>query len=158
MKIGFSFGRCLRSLVLGEVAYEDVLCIIARTLMPTQEDVLAVIDEYLDRSMYLAGLDPTTCKEIGLKLFLNGKILEPRANHIRPMSVPSDYIWMDLFPTVTDVRSQAVQQAWEHYRMLINLTEQLPENDYVPQHGPKHVPYELTEAEQTALNILVHSI
>ena len=56
------------------------------------------------------------------------------------MSVPRDYIWMDLFPTAASgANSIAVRQAWEHYRLLITLTEQLPEEGYVPEHGSKAV-------------------
>jgi hypothetical protein len=156
MKIGFSFGRCLRSIVLGEVQYDDVLCIIARTFMQTEEHVAGVIDAYLDRG-YLHGLDRTTCQQVGLQLFNSGKILEPRANGVNPMSVPKDYVWMDLFPTISDARSTAVQEAWNHYRLLINLTEQLPEEGFVPAHGRKIHEREVEELK-VAAEILANSI
>ena len=139
MKIGFSFGRCLGSIVRGEVAFDSVLCIIARTRMETEDHVRAVVEEYMYRSGYLLGLDQTACEEMGVKLFNTGKILEPRANGIHPMRVPRDYVWMDLFPTVPNAASDAVQQAWDGYRMLIMLTEQLPEQGFVPQHSDKLV-------------------
>ena len=43
MKIGFSFGRCLGSIVRGEVSIDDVLVIIARTHMPKEEHVQEVL-------------------------------------------------------------------------------------------------------------------
>ena len=135
MKIGFSFGRCVRSIALGEVKTEDVLCIIARTLMSNEEHVREVVEDYVSHGT-LRGLDLETCTAIGLDLFTSGKILEPRANGVRPMSVPNDYIWMDLFPTIHDPRNDGVRQAWEHYRMLITLSEQLPE-EYVPVHSQR---------------------
>jgi len=150
MKIGFSFGRCLGSIVRGEVALEDVLVIVARTRMETQDHVRGVIAEYMHRHGYLLGLDQTECERVGLELFNSGRILEPRANNIGAgVSVPRDYLWMDLFPTaVSGADSVAVQQAWEHYRMLLTLTEQLPEEGYAPKHGQKAVPLTPEELEQ----------
>jgi len=141
MKIGFSFGRCLGSIVRGEVALDDVLVIVARTHMPQEEHVREVVAEYMHRRGYLLGLDQTECERVGVELFNTGRILEPRANNIGAgMSVPRDYIWMDLFPTAPHgVQSVAVKQAWEHYRLLITLTEQLPEEGYAPEHGLKAV-------------------
>jgi hypothetical protein len=150
MKIGFSFGRCLGSIMRGEVAFEDVLCIIARTRMQTEEHVKGVVQEYMWRPGYLQGLDQTQCEEMGVRLFSSGKILEPRANGISPMQVPRDYIWMDLFPTAAEgVDSDAVKNAWDHYRMLILLTEQLPEEGYVPEHSERAKP--ITPEEEQKL-------
>ena len=162
MKIGFSFGRCLGSIVRGEVDFDDVLCLIARTRMETEEHVKWVVGEYMDRRGYLLGLDQAACEEMGLKLFNSGKILEPRANGISPMQVPHDYVWMDLFPTVPNAASDSVKLAWEHYRMMITLTEQLPEEGYVPRHSDKLIARELTPEEQEnqrkMLNMLANSI
>lgn len=129
MKIGFSFGRCVRSIVLNEVEINDVLCIIARTYMPNERDVEYVIDEYLNRSKYLMGLDPAHCKDVGLELWRTGRVVEPRSNGIHVMSVPQDCVWMDLYPTVVGSDNASVKSAWENYRMLIGLAEQLPEPD-----------------------------
>jgi hypothetical protein len=161
MKIGFSFGRCLGSIVRGEVALEDVLVIIARTRMETEDHVRGVVEEYMYRPGYLYGLDATECERVGLELFNTGRILEPRANNVGAgVSVPRDYLWMDLFPTVPNVASDAVKQAWEGYRLLITLTEQLPEEGYTPKHGVKVVP--LTEEElatqQKLIEMLANSI
>jgi hypothetical protein len=162
MKIGFSFGRCVRSIVRGEVALEDVLVIIARTRMLDEDAVKWVIDEYMHRHGYLQGLDQAECERVGLELFKSGRILEPRANGISAgMQVPRDYVWMDLFPTAAEgVASDAVKIAWEHYRMLITLTEQLPEEGFVPSHGEKVEPLtpEQEEKHKQMLNLLANSI
>jgi len=161
MKIGFSFGRCLGSIVRREVAFDDVLCIVARTRMDTEENVLGVVREYMHRRGYLAGLDQPTCEEIALRLFNSGKILEPRANKISPMQVPHDYIWMDLFPTAADGPASAVvRTAWEQYRMLLLLTEQLPEDNYVPKHSERVKPMtpEEIEKHKIALALLANAI
>lgn len=129
MKIGFSFGRCVRSIVKGEVDIDDVLCIIARTYMPNERDVGPVIDEYLMRDQYLSGLDSERCHEVGITLWKTGRVIEPRQNGIHVMSAPRDYVWMDLYPTVVATENTAVKSAWDSYRMLITLAEQLPESD-----------------------------
>ena len=140
MKIGFSFGRCLGSIVRGEVALADVMCIIARTHMPKQEDVEYVVNEYLTHPGYLRGLDPAECLRVGVELWKTGRVIEPRSNGIYAMSVPQDYIWMDLYPTEANVRNDGVKEAWNGYRTMILLTEQLPEtNDNVIKHGEKLV-------------------
>jgi hypothetical protein len=161
MKIGFSFGRCLGSIVRGEVALDDVLVIIARTRMETQDHVRGVVAEYMGRHGYLLGLDQAECERVGLELFNTGRILEPRANNVGAgMSVPRDYLWMDLFPTVPDVATDAVKKAWEQYRLLLTLTEQLPEEGYAPKHGVKAVPLspEELEAQHKAFNMLASAI
>ena len=162
MKIGFSFGRCLGSIVRGEVAVEDVLVIIARTHMPSEDDVKWVVAEYMNRRGYLQGLDQAECERVGLELFNSGRILEPRANNIGAgMSVPRDYIWMDLSPTAPHgVQSVAVKAAWDHYRLLITLTEQLPDEGFTPEHGLKAVPPspEELEKQKKLLDLLASAI
>jgi hypothetical protein len=160
MKIGFSFGRCLRDLVDGTVKLDDVMCIIARTHMITEEHVKNVITEYTHRRDYLMGLDPAECERIGLNLWKSGKILEPRANGISASSVPRDYIWMDLYPTEADVTSDGVKEAWEAYRLMIALTEQLPEpNEQVYHHSQKFVsdngPVNLDDIDPAILAALI---
>jgi hypothetical protein len=160
MKIGFSFGRCLKDLVTGTVKLEDVMCIIARTHMITEEHVKNVITEYTHRRDYLMGLDPAECERIGLKLWKSGKILEPRANGISASSVPRDYIWMDLYPTEADVTSDGVKEAWDAYRLMIALTEQLPEpNEQVYHHSEKFVsdngPINLDDIDPAILAALI---
>ena len=130
----------MQDLVNGTVKLEDVMCIIARTHMITEEHVKNVIKEYTYRRDYLMGLDPAECERIGLELWKSGKVLEPRANGISASSVPRDYIWMDLYPTEADITNDGVKEAWDAYRLMITLTEQLPEpNEHVYHHTAKYV-------------------
>ena len=136
------------------------MCIIARTHMITEEHVKNVIKEYTYRRDYLMGLDPAECERIGLELWKSGKILEPRANGISASSVPRDYIWMDLYPTEADVTSDGVKEAWAAYRLMIALTEQLPEpNEQVYHHSEKFVsdngPVNLDEIDPAILAALI---
>jgi hypothetical protein len=127
--------------------------------MQTEDQVRGVVEEYMHRSGYLMGLDQTACEEMGVRLFNTGKIIEPRSNGIHAMSVPRDYVWMDLFPTVTGVRSDTVRTAWEQYRTLITLTEQLPEAGYVPEHQKIQPLTAEDEAKQkAAIDLLIRSM
>jgi hypothetical protein len=139
MKIGFSFGRCVRDIVQGKVHIDDVLCIIARTHMPSVDAVKAVVGSYLYEPGYLMGLDHAACEAVGVELFVSGKILEPRANGISVMKVPREYVWMDLYPTSVDSSNQGIQSAWESYRMLIELGTEIPDADeaVIYHHSPK---------------------
>ncbi len=128
MKIGFSFGRCVRDIVDGIVDINDVLLIVGRTRMPDREACEWVIDQYLS-SHYLRGRDPKRCQEVGLALYDSCRVIEPRGVGGHVMQVPNDCVWMDLFPTVVDADNEAVRVAWEQYRMLIGLSAQLPEVD-----------------------------
>ena len=46
MKIGFSFGRCIRDIVNGEVGYDDVAWIISGTALRDAETVKFCIQDY----------------------------------------------------------------------------------------------------------------
>jgi hypothetical protein len=158
MKIGFSFGRCVRDIVDGVVDINDVLLIVGRTRMPNRESVEWVINEYLNTN-YLYGRDPARCMEVGLALYDTCRVIEPRGVvGGSAMQVPADCVWMDLFPTVTERPSESVRTAWEQYRMLIGLTVQLPEinEDALKHHkfdAPAPVPKKRgrkTKAEKAA--------
>ncbi len=54
MKIGFSFGRCIRDIVNGEVGYDDVAWIISGTALRDEENVKFCIQDYMYRYVYLS--------------------------------------------------------------------------------------------------------
>ena len=128
MRIGFSFGRCIKDIVNGVVKLEDVLCIIARTNLRDERGVDIVINEYRYRSDYLVGLDEAECKRVGHALWNSGRIFEPRALGGNAFQVADGAVWMDLFPTAP-ITNEMTQNAWDSYRMLISMTTQLPEFD-----------------------------
>lgn len=120
MKIGFSFGRCVRDIVNGTVDIKDVTVIVARTHMETMEHVQYVIDEYLFRPGYLRGLDKDRCHEVAKQLWDRGLIHQPRASGSYRGAAAEQYVWMDLFPSFTDA-DETVTEAWNHYRAMLNL-------------------------------------
>ncbi len=127
MKVGFSFGRCVRDIVTGIVSYDDVAFIITGTALRDEAAVKWCVEEYLNRYDYLLGLDPEQCTKIALDLYLDGKMFQPRLQNIRAFRIPEGAVWADLFPTnVSD--SDAVKKAWEAYRFMLHMTTQVQED------------------------------
>ena len=127
MKIGFSFGRCIRDIVNGEVDYDSVAWIISGTAIRDSASAMAVIDDYMHRPDYLWGLDEERCQEVGMRLFEEGKIFQPRLQGIRAFQIPEGAIWADLFPTNMS-NNEAAKTAWEAYRFMLHMTAQVPED------------------------------
>ncbi len=131
MKIGFSFGRCVRDIVNGTVDFDDVVVIVTRTRITDADQLHNVIREYLWEPTYLAGLDPETCYAVAQKLWDTAKLHQPRLNSVQPSHITDDYVWMDLVPTATD-QSEAVADAWKAYRTMLVLSgSRVPDNSPV---------------------------
>ncbi len=127
MKVGFSFGRCVRDIVNGIVAYEDVAFIITGTALRDEDAIKWCVDDYLMRRDYLLGLEKEPCEKVALDLWNDGKLFQPRLQNIRAFHIPEGAIWADLFPTnVSD--SDAVKKAWENYRFMLHMTTQVHED------------------------------
>lgn len=118
MRIGFSFGRCVRDIVTGKVKLEDVLVIVTRTHIKDRSQLNAVIDQYMDIADYLGGLDPAECLHVAIELWDHGKLHQPRAYGARTAHIPEAYVWMDAIPTAQDM-DPGIQEAWDAYRMLL---------------------------------------
>jgi hypothetical protein len=134
MKIGFSFGRCIRDIVNGTVKLDDVLVIIARTWMDDMDVVADVVHQYMYQRGYLLGLDEIECQRVAAELFKSGRIHQPRAltKGAARQTIPFDqYVWMDVTPTnASDI--PAVQAAWENYQMVLKLCTELPDAEDAP--------------------------
>ena len=127
MKVGFSLGRCIRDIVNDIVSYDDVAFIITGTALRDEEAIKMCVEDYMYRNDYLAGLEKEQCTEIGLLLFNEGKLFQPRLQGIRAFRIPEGAVWADLFPTnVSD--SDAVKKAWEAYRFMLHMTTQVHED------------------------------
>ena len=124
MKIGFSFGRCVRDIVKGLVAYEDVYLIVSQTAFFDSSQIEEIIEEYLNRPDYLMDLDEVECNEVAKRLYLDGKILQPRLQGRRARRIVEDAVWMDIMPTIMgdDAQSEQVVQAWKNYQLALKMT------------------------------------
>lgn len=121
MKIGFSFGKCIRDIARGDVDINDVVVIVARTDVD-KEHLGLLVDGYQRRHMY-DGLDLDLCKKVAEDLWNAGKIHQPRKMGIYPgIVVPDEFVWMDLSPTLIS-DNPSVIEAWKNYQMVLKLAE-----------------------------------
>ena len=132
MKIGLSFGRCIRDIVKGEVDINDVVVIVARTRMEDEFSMFDVVRQY--SWDVLRGLDLAECQVVAKALRDSGKLHQPRLMGAWPSNVPDSYVWMDLVPTAKDM-SPGVKDAWETYRMLLTMcaADAIPEVEGAPR-------------------------
>jgi len=130
MKIGTSLGKCVKSILAGEVAVDEVLWIISNTMCPDLDRLMGVIEQYYfeyggssrrpeyDMSDY--SLDDA--KAIAQQLFESGKLHQPRclpgAGWGNAHALQDT--WYDIMPSQSS--SAAVKEAWDHYVFLSNMT------------------------------------
>jgi hypothetical protein len=127
MRVGFSLGRCIRDIVTGVVDEDDVVVIVSGTRFTTQEQLSAIVAEYMWRDNYLVGLDETVCQGVASVLFREGKIHQPRNFGTHRSMIPEDCVWADLLPT-GGYQDPMVQEAWQAYRGMLGLTGNKPDN------------------------------
>jgi len=131
MKIGTSLGKCVKSILAGEVKEEDVLFIVTNTNCPTIETLMEVIEQYYheykgsrgraaayDMSVYSL---EEACR-VAQHLFDHGKLHQPRAvgTGIWGNAHVLKDTWYDIVPSPAS-DNESVQEAWNHYTMIKNL-------------------------------------
>lgn len=122
MKIGFSFGRCIRDIVMGKISEDEVAFIIGATNIREPEQLTHVINDYMFREEYLYGLDEAECQRVALSLWNTNKLIQPRREGIHRHKQPANSIWVDIFPTELS-ENDAVKKAWDAYRFMLHMTE-----------------------------------
>lgn len=122
MKIGFSLGRCVRDIVNGEVAVDDVAFIIAATRINETDQLDEVIEMYSYERGYLLGCDIDRAKEVARQLWDSSKILQPRREGMDRHMQPENSIWVDMYPTVLS-ENESVKKAWDGYRFMLHMVE-----------------------------------
>jgi len=135
MYIGTSLGRCLRSILLGEVSEDDVLLIITRTMTPDLEGFIVVVKQYYDDGNYSSyqpheyDLSVKSWEEVealATDLYTTGKIHQPRnfatlgSQFIHP-GLRND-IWIEVSPKNRNT-TPAVVEAYEKFKVLDALTK-----------------------------------
>jgi hypothetical protein len=133
--IGTSLGKCLRSVLLGEVPEDDILLIVTRTMAPDMERFIDVVKQYYEQGNYTArnpheyDLSVKPWEEVealATRLYNGGKIHQPRIF----VSLGSQFIhpdlsndtWVEVSPKSRNT-TPAVKQAYEQYKMLDALTK-----------------------------------
>ncbi len=135
MHIGTSLGRCLRSILLGEVSEDDVLLIITRTMTADLEEFMFVVKQYYDEGNYTSrrpqeydlSIKPwEEVEALATRLYTSGKIHQPRnfatlGNQFIHPDLNND-LWVDVSPKNRNSTPMVVE-AYEKYKMLDALTK-----------------------------------
>lgn len=136
MLIGTSFGGCLKSILSGEVSEDDVLLIITRTQVNDLEGIINLAERYYrEGNKYAAAytnyefdesIDLEAVKALAAKLYLSGKIHQPRMYEHGPGFLHPEMsraaLWMEVNPIGLN-DNPAVVEAYEKYRVLDALTK-----------------------------------
>jgi hypothetical protein len=121
LRVGLSFGRCIRDIVEGKIDADEVLIVISRTRIENWDQVVGVIDAYLREPDYLAGLDRDACIETAYFLWNEGRIHQPRLYGFSPHRSPEDAVWMDVIPSGKLNDNPLVRDAWDAYRVAVAM-------------------------------------
>ena len=124
MKIGFSFGRCIRDIADGKISLDDVAFIISATDISDREQIRAVILEYSTSRQYLKGIDHDLAMQIAYDIWDTSRLIQPRRQGLPRHRQPAGTVWVDMFPTVLSDNT-AVKNAWTAYRTMINMVENI---------------------------------
>ena len=130
MKIGTSLGKCVKSILAGEVKEEDVLFIVTNTNCPTIETLMGVIEDYYYQAVrvpkgHAYDMSDYTLADaciVARRLFESGKLHQPRAvgSGMYGNAHSLQDTWYDIVPSpVSD--NESVQEAWNHYTMIRSL-------------------------------------
>lgn len=126
MRVGLSFGRCVRDIVLGTVPKEDVLFIVAQTRAPSLGNLLDIAkNHYIHDVNRFMGLDQGKLVQTIEDLWYDGKIHQPRTfndtDWFKFAGNINQHHWMDLVPVNLN-DNPAMKEAWDNYRTILTLT------------------------------------
>ena len=136
--IGLSLGGCVNSIMAGEVSEHDVMFIVTRTMAPTFDRYITVIETYHTQGNFYSRtpekyaldvypLDKVT--DLATRLWNTGKIHQPRVfveegfggQYHHPVEY-GDGLWMEVVPSNRNT-NPAVVHAYEQYKILDALTK-----------------------------------
>jgi len=131
MKIGLSYSRCIRDIIDGKVAMQDVLVIVARTdFDPRDDEQWRGIWEGYGGGSSPGGIwsnpewagydDEDKFREVTLELYNTGKLHQPRQFGAHPVRL-NNY-WLDCVVPENEM-SPAQQKAWDNYQLITGLTK-----------------------------------
>lgn len=132
MKIGTSLGKCVRSILAGEVKEEDVLFIVSNTMAPDLDRLLTVISQYYyeysgswRRPEYdLSEYSLEDAQALAQRLLESGKLHQPRCvagTNIHGNAHALQDTWYDIVPSLGS--SEAAKNSWDAYVMMSKLSQ-----------------------------------
>lgn len=138
MRIGLSYSRCLRDIIDGNVDFDDVLVIIARTDFNPHNDEqwTQIWSGYHDShgfsfsewSSYSAE-DESKFRHLSILLYDSGKLHQPRQFGVSPTRRPE--IWLEaVLPHEELENNPMAKKAWEEFQIIAGLTNTLPNKEY----------------------------
>jgi hypothetical protein len=130
VKIGLSYSRCIRDIIDGKVAMQDVLVIVARTdFDPRDDEQWRSIWEGYGGGTNPGGIwsnpewagynDEDKLREVTLELYNTGKLHQPRQFKAHPPRM--QYYWLDCVVSPEE-HNPAQQKAWDNYKMITGLS------------------------------------
>ena len=128
MKIGTSLGKCVKSLLDGDVAYDDVLFIVSNTRGPDEEKLREIMTEYwygynANPAYDLSAYTEQEAQDMAVRLNNDGKLFQPR------MFIKDSWgnahgltdTWYDIVPSLGS--SESAKNAWDAYVMMSKLSQ-----------------------------------
>ena len=145
MKIGLSYSRCVRDIVVGIVDIDDVLVLITRTDFDPHNDEQwnsiwigygGGTENAYSRGFFShsnpewAGYhDEDQFRSVSIELWETGKLHQPRKFGVKPTRRPE--IWLETVLPDSELESRpAVKEAWDQFQTLAGLTNTKLDKSY----------------------------
>ena len=140
MKIGLSYSRCVRDIVEGRVAMEDVLVLITRTDFDPRDDEqwAGIWEGYClggasntewEHYDYNSKDDEDKFRSVSIMLYEDGKMHQPRKFGAHP-SRRSEF-WLEAVLPSNELESNpAAKKAWDNFQMIAGLTNVKLDKEY----------------------------
>ena len=123
--IGTSLGRCLRSILLGEVSSEQVFLISTGTKSETKEQYLGIVKQYYQYGFGDYDITQWSWEEVeklALELWYSGKIHQPRNFGAGPLFPTGFELWIEIIPPHL-LEEPAAKDLWEKLKVIARLYE-----------------------------------
>ena len=123
--IGTSLGRCLRSILLGEVSSEQVFLISTGTKSETKEQYLGIVKQYYQYGFGDYDITQWSWEEVeklALELWYSGKIHQPRNFGAGPLFPTGFELWFEVIPPHL-LEEPAAKDLWEKLKVIAWLYE-----------------------------------
>ena len=123
--IGTSLGRCLRSILLGEVSSEQVFLISTATRSETKEQYLGIVKQYYQGGFGDYDITQWSWEEVeklALELWYSGKIHQPRNFGAGPLFPTGFKLWFEIIPPHL-LEEPAAKDLWEKLKVIARLYE-----------------------------------
>jgi len=123
--IGTSLGRCLRSILAGEVTEDQVFLIVTGTMSANLEDFLLIVKQYYHErygDYDISRWPYDEASELATRLWQSGKIHQPRNFGGRPFFPSFDILWIEIFPPHL-LQQPAAKDLWDKLTVIARLYE-----------------------------------